>query len=198
MEWLVQIFLKNPNPVLVGTSKIPAYSSRKRAADADDLNSSSKFNATFNPKASVIQDTRKTSSVPEATVPSQREKLEAFRDKWSKVRENISQSLSQKTVSDSPPTQGIVPESSTQDSEDILSKTTQILDRVKASGEITITKVHTGSQSPVLSEASFELPSTIETPYVQANLTDPPSSSQDREEGWLKILDPYKDLFNSD
>ena len=84
-------------------------------------------------------------------MPSQREKLEAFRDKWSKVRENISQSLSQSTVSDSPPTQGIVPESSTQDSEDILSKTTQILDRVKASGEITITKVPTGFQSPVLS-----------------------------------------------
>ena len=66
------------------------------SSDADDSNLSSKFNATFNPKASVIQDTGKNSSVPEATVPSQREKLEAFRDKWSKVRENISQSLSQK------------------------------------------------------------------------------------------------------
>ena len=143
-------------------------------------------------------------------MPSQREKLEAFRDKWSKVRENISQSLSQKTVSDSPPTQGIVPESSTQDSEDIWSKTTQILDRVKASGEITITKVSTGSQivnsqSPALAEAAEKVPSTIETPYVQANLTDPPSSvasapcelSQDREEGWLKILDRYKELLNS-
>ena len=91
-------------------------------------------------------------------MPSQKEKLEAFRDKWSKVRENISQSLSQSTVSDSPPSQGIVPEPSTQDSEDILSKTTQILDRVKASGEITITKVCAGSQSLVLSEASFEWP----------------------------------------
>ena len=122
------------------------------------MNLSSKFNTTFNPKASVIQDTGKNSSVPEATVPSQREKPEAFRDKWGKVREYISQSLSQQTVSNSPPSQGIVPESSTQDSEDILSKTTQILDRVKASGEITITKVYAGSQSPVLSEVSFEWP----------------------------------------
>ena len=54
-------FSKNPNPVSVGTSQIPTYSSRKRAADADDLNTSSKFNATFNPKASVIKDTRYTS-----------------------------------------------------------------------------------------------------------------------------------------
>ena len=57
----------------------------------------------------------------------------------------------------------------------------------------------------MLVEAADELPSTIETSYVQANLTDPPSSvasapcdlSQDREEGWLKVLDQYKDLLNS-
>ena len=59
-----QNFSKNPtppNPVSVGNSQFPTYSSRKRAADADDLNTSSKFNATFNPKASVIKDTRYTS-----------------------------------------------------------------------------------------------------------------------------------------
>ena len=138
-------FSKNPNPVSVGTSKIPAYSSRKRAADADNPNTSSKFNATFNPKASVILDTRKTSSVPETAVPSQREKLKAFRDKWSKVRENISQSLSQSTVSDSPPIQNVVSESSQEVSDDFWSQTTQLLERVKANGSITITKVSTGS-----------------------------------------------------
>ena len=175
-------------------------------------NTSSKFRTTFNPKVSVIQETRKASSVPEATVTSQSEKLQAFRDRWDKVKENISKSISQSTVPDSPPIQNVVSESSQEVSEDIWSQTTQLLERVQASGSITITKVSTGSQivnsqSPVLAEAADKVTSPIETPSVEANPTDPPPSvsaesapcdlSQDREEGWLKVLDRYKDLLNS-
>ena len=108
-------FSKNPthpNPVSVGNSQFPAYSSRKRASDTANPNTCSKYRTIFNPKASVIQETRKTSSVPEATVTSQSEKLQAFRDRWDKVKENISKSISQSTVPDSPPIQNVVSESS--------------------------------------------------------------------------------------
>ena len=177
-------------------------------------NTFSKFRTTFNPKVSVIQETRKASSVPEATVTSQSEKIQAFRDRWDKVKENIFNSISQSNpVPDSPPIQNVVSESSQEVSDDIWSQTTQLLERVKASGSITITKVSTGSQieksqSPVLAEASEKVTSPIKTTSVQANPPNLTSSvsaesaplelSQDREEGWPNILDRYKEVLNSD
>ena len=129
-------FSKNPthpNPVSVGNSQFPVYSSRKRTFDKANPNTSSKFRTTFNPKVSVIQETRKASSVPEATVTSQSEKIQAFRDQWDKVKENIFNSISQSNpVPDSPPIQNVVSESSQEASDDIWSQTTELLERVKA------------------------------------------------------------------
>ena len=179
-----------------------------------NLSTFSNFRTTFNPKVSVIQETGKTSSVPEATVTSQSEKAQAFRDRWSKVKENIFNSISQSNpVPASPPIQNLGSESSQEVSDDIWSQTTELLERVKASGSITITKVSTGSQieksqSPVLAEASEKVTSSIKTASVHANPPDPTPTvttesaplelSQGREEGWLQILDRYKDVLNSD
>ena len=129
------------------------------------------------------------------------------------MKENISKSISQSTVPDSPPIQNLVSESPQEVLDDIWSQTTQLLERVKASGSITITKVSTGSQiensqSPVLAEASEKVTSPIETTSVQANPPDPTPSvsaesaplelSQEREEGWPNILDYYKGVLNPD
>ena len=87
------------------------------------------------------------------------------------------------------------------------------MERVKASGSITITKVSTGSQieksqSPVLAEASEKVTSSIKTTSIHVNPPDPNPSvsaesaplelSEEREEGWPNILDRYKGVLNSD
>ena len=70
--------------------------------------------APVNPRVSVIQATGKISSVPPgATVTSKSEKIQAFRDHWNKVKENIFKGISQSNpVSESPPIQNLGSESS--------------------------------------------------------------------------------------
>ena len=78
-------------------------------------------------------------------------------------------------VSDSPPIQNLGSESSQEVSDEFWSQTTELLDRVKASGSITVTKVSTGSQieksasqSPVLAEAPEKVTSSLKTASVHA------------------------------
>ena len=108
------------------------------------------------------QATEKISSVPPAaTVTSKSEKLQAFRDRWIKVKDNILKNISQSNpVSNSPPIQNLGSE---------------ILDRIAASGSISVTKVSTGSlidksssQSPVLDEAPEEEILTNKTTFIHA------------------------------
>ena len=95
------------------------------------------------------------------TVTSQSEKAQAFRDRWNKVRDNIFRDISQSSpVSDTPQIQNLGSESSQEVPDKFWSQATELLDKVKSSGSITVTKVPTGSQieksasqSPVLAEA---------------------------------------------
>ena len=90
----------HPNPAQVGNSQFPMYSSRKRTFDTTNPNTFPSFRAPVNPKVSVIQETGKISLVPPAaTVTSQSEKIQAFRESWNKVKVNIFMGISQSKLS---------------------------------------------------------------------------------------------------
>ena len=210
----------HPNPAIVGNSQFPMYSSRKRTFDAANLNSFPNSRVPVNPRVSVIQETGQISSVPPAaTVTSKSEKIQAFRDHWNKVKGNIFKDISQSDpVSDSPPIQNLGSEFSQELPVEFWSQATEILDRITASGSISVTKVSTGSQieksssqSPVLAEAPEKVTSPLKTTFVHAeppvskgptstetSKSAPSELSQGEGEGWQQILDRYKDMLNLD
>ena len=81
------------------------------------------------------------------------------------MKENIFKGISQSDpVSDSPPIQNLGSESSQEVPNKFWSQATEILDKITASGSISVTKVSTGSQieksssqSPVLDEAPVKV-----------------------------------------
>ena len=100
------------------------------------------------------------------------------------MKENILRAISQSNpVSDFPPIQNLGSKSSQKFSDEFWFQTSELLDRVKASGSITVTKVSTGSQieksasqSPVLAEAPEKVTSSLKTASVHAKplaSTDP-------------------------